>query len=288
MVDEVTLTAVAYTSLLFAGLWLAYRWLLRPWFIIPFFVFGPLVLLLNIGRIHLQAFTWAKVLTLAATMLIILGRARVKARWQHGFSWAIVFLLALNILEAVIADSFRGNWLNAAIGLSLIATQRGSKRIFTLPIGERSVVHYDLRWSWILSYTVWNFTVVCAIYPKHWFDHIAILGAPLLMAALARDARRWLEIRAFILATYAFALVLVIEVGGFAWIPSVPLPAGMIGVIKIVGVAFAVWNIVTRLRRWGDAPSGKAEVVKMTGPIVRGSAASGFAEAKPESSGRPL
>ncbi len=234
----------ALTLLLLGLLVAAWCWLLRPWFVHAYFLGGTLVLLLNAGRVDLQVFTWVKVLTLAVSMQVILRLPRAGAGPRVYLAQAAVAILALNILEAVVADAFSGHWLNATAGLALIATMRGPAAMSVGSVAGRPSVRYDLPWSWMLAYTLWNLTVVCGLYPRHWLDHLAVLLAPLAAALL--DRRLWLEARAFTLGLYAVGIVLGIDVAQAAWIPDSPDPAALYPYLSGAAVVLGLWNLRAR------------------------------------------
>lgn len=244
------------TLLLFLALAACWRWLLRPWFVQLYFLGGPLLMLLNAGRLELQAFTWVKVLTLAVSVQVILWLPRAGDRARRHLSRALAAILALNILEAVVADALAGLWVNAAAGLSLIATMRGPAHVTVGPAAGRPAVRYDLPWSWILAYSLWNLTVVCGHYPSHWLDHAAVLTMPLAVAVAARDRRLWLEARGFSLGLYAVGIVLVIDVAQLPWIPDSPSPAGLYPYLAGSVLLLAAWNLRARFfgRRGPDGP----------------------------------
>lgn len=230
------------TLLLFLILAASWRWLLRPWFVTGFFLGGPLLLLFNAGRLDLQAFTWVKVLTLAVSVQVVLWLPRTVDPWRTRLRWALAGILALNILEAVVADAVAGRWVNAVAGLSLVLTMRGPDHVAAATFAGRPAVHYDLPWCWVLTYTLWNLTVVCGHYPRHWLDHAAVLTVPLVVALLARDRRLWLEVRAFTLSLYAVGIVVAIDAVHAPWIPDSPSPAGLYPYWSAVVALLAAWN----------------------------------------------
>lgn len=243
------------TLLLLLLLAAGWRWLLRPWFVSGFFLGGPLLLLLNAGQLDLQAFTWIKVLTLAVSVQVILWLPRVGDRGRRGLARALAAILALNILEAVGADALAGHWVNAAVGLVLVGTMRGPAFIAAGRAAGRPAVHYDLPWSWILAYTLWNLTVVSGHYPRHWLDHAAVLTMPLVVAVAARDRRLWLEARGFSLGLYAVGIVLAIDLAQAPWIPDSPSPDGLQPFLGGAAVILAIWAVWDRLAA-GRAAAG--------------------------------
>jgi hypothetical protein len=252
-----TLAIAALTLLLFLVLAAGWRWLLRPWFVTGFFLGGSLLLVLSAGRLDLQAFTWVKVLTLAISMQVVLWLPRAGDPWRRRLAAALAAILALNILEAVVADAFAGRWVNAVVGLSLIATMRGPAHVSAARFAGRPAVYYDLPWSWVLAYTLWNLTVVCGHYPQHWLDHFAVLTVPLVGALVARDRRLWLEARAFTLGVYAVGIVLAIDAAGMPWIPDSPSPAAWYPYWSAGAALLAVWNAGQRIASGRVAPAAQ-------------------------------
>jgi len=193
------LVALGLTAALFCGLVAAQRFLLRPLFVAVFFGCGPLLLVINAGRLELQLFTWVKVFTLAVSVGLITWLPRTTGRLRGWLASGVWVMLILNILEAAVADAVHGRWVNAAVGAVLIATVSGRQAVTFTEFKGRPAVWFDLPWRWIVAYTLWNFTVVAGIYPLRWLDHCAVLGAPLAAVLLQGDRRYWLEARAFTL-----------------------------------------------------------------------------------------
>ena len=115
--------------------------------------------------------------------------------------WArttIHLLLAGNILEAIAVDvleSGLAHTMNAIVGLILIATLpygSDSSRIDTAG-RSRDLLSGTSR-TWIVGYTLWNWTFVYLNYPMLSGHHTAVLAAGLIVAAI--DARQWTQARA--------------------------------------------------------------------------------------------
>lgn len=245
------LPVVSLTALLLAVLLLACRHLLRPWFTGLFFAAGLGLMAINAGHLDLQLFTWIKVITLAVTMAILLALPRSGATARRYLAWGVVVILFLNILEAVAVDALAGRWVNAGAGGLLLATLGGAGRIGTRTLHGRPAVTYDLPWSWIVAYSLWNATVVCGHYPLHYFDHAAVLAAPIVATWLAGDRRLYIEARGFTLSLYAVSIVVVIDVLQWPWIPPGPGPATFYPVVSTMAVAAGIWNVIGWLRRRG-------------------------------------
>jgi len=238
------------TLVLFCALLASCRWGMRPGLVVATFVAAPVVLAVHAGQLDLQLFTWAKVLTLVASMLLLVAYLRVRDEvWRSRMALCFVAILALNILEAVVADAAARHWPNALVGVSLMATLAGPSAIRRSEDGRHML--YTLSWPWILCYTVWNLTVVCGIYPEHWTDHLAVLAVP-VAAALLWGRERWLEARAFSLSVYAWGIVLAIDVYRLPWLPPSPNPERLYPWLSGLAAILAVWNLAPLLARRRD------------------------------------
>ncbi len=254
MASEASMLNVALLTLaLLVALLLAFRFLLRPWFVGLFFVAGLGAMIANAGRLDLQAFTWIKVITLAVTMAVLLAYPRGGPRARRVLGWAVTGIVFLNILEAVVVDAVAGQWVNATAGALLLVTLAGPSRVGARDLQGRPALTYDLPWSWIAAYTLWNITVVSRHYPQHYFDHVAVLAAPIVAAWLAGDRRLYIEARGLTLSLYAVAIVVMTEVIQAPWIPSAPSPAGFYPLLAGGAAAAGAWNLVAWLRERGTS-----------------------------------
>ncbi len=125
------------------------------------------------------------------------------SRW---FLTTISLLLAANILEAMSMD-FLGSGL--AHGLNVLS---GLMLLVSLPYGASCVridivnKHHDLRFdnclTWIVGYTLWNWSFTYLNYTSLVGHHTAILAVALIVAIV--DPQRWLQTRA---ATLGVSLI---------------------------------------------------------------------------------
>ena len=162
----------------------------------------------------LAAFTWIKMYTLV-----------VSAGWLHAIRhhgwlsdkvahWGMWFVLALNIVEAVVMDALQGHYVNAACGAALTLSLWSYRSMRVLDEPERHLA-WALPVTWILAYTAWNFTFVAGKYGWHLSDHLIVLGLPLLWVFLRSD--RWVEARAYSLTLYVLILITCVEGMRTAW-----------------------------------------------------------------------
>ncbi len=185
----------------------------------------PLVMIALAARLDLQWLTWVKVFSLCAAILAIHFAPRLTAQARRIAVPGIYAILVLNIAEAAAYDAVHGRWWGTGAATALIAlTPRWRAITFTTPAGGRSHLEYDLPGLWIAAYTLWNAGFVATAYPAHASDHIAVLGAPLLLAWWWGGRGAWFRQRALTLALYSVMVVAANDVTGIGWIPAVPGP----------------------------------------------------------------
>lgn len=238
-----TLLTVTLIALLLGVLMVSFRYLFHPLWIGLFFGGGPLLMVVNAGRLDLQAFTWAKVLTLSVSVALIAWLPRSTGAAQRRLAVSVCVILVLNILEAVAADALGGRWVNAVVGAVLVATVAGPRAVSVTRVHGRPAMAYDLPWRWIVTYSIWNITVVCGNYPLHWCEHFAVLAAPILATTFGGDRRSWLEARAFTLSVFAVGIVLVIDVLGWPWIPDSPSPLKLYPWLSGLAAVGGAWTV---------------------------------------------
>ncbi len=182
----------------------------EPRFVVVCFIALPILLTPYWARVyHTDLFHWVKIFSVIAGVLwfTALRYTRLgKQRWAY---YGVLFILAANILEAVLQDLSGGHlahYLNAAAGILLIVTLFG--RLETIQVNTQSRIR-DLEWgsmtlAWVIGYTIWNWTFVFLQYPWNAGKHIAVLGAALIVGLM--DPKRWLQARAFTLGTYLMFL----------------------------------------------------------------------------------
>lgn len=118
----------------------------------------------------------------------------------------VPLLLAGNILEAMIVDAIAPGLvhkLNALSGAILIATLPYGAKQASIDVASKRDLHCDLSKSWIVGYTLWNWTFVYLNYPDMTGHHTAILAVALIVAIY--DPQRWVQTRA---ATLGLKLIL--------------------------------------------------------------------------------
>jgi hypothetical protein len=146
-------------------------------------------------------FLWAKLYSVVGGIVLmqLFRFTRVaKTAWGARVLWVVLFA---NILEAVVHDATSvGIWhrLNALSGVLLILSQPSARDIHVDESSPHRDLVWDMRWGWILGYTLWNWTFVETNFTEGAARHVAILGVP-LFASLLRGSGAWIQARAFIL-----------------------------------------------------------------------------------------
>lgn len=164
----------------------------------------------------------------------------------------VVWLLRINILEAVIQDFSRKNIFNALSGLVLIAT---SFWMTTSWNGTWYLVDQEAYLWWIIAYTIWNWDFVNLQFSTSIsLLHLGVLGAPLVWMGVTGSSGFWLIMRG---ATLIFAVTNQIlfkeELEKILAIPAwdriacltrkIPVQAVMLGV-NIVLCGISVWLLM--------------------------------------------
>ncbi|MEM8583710.1 MAG: hypothetical protein AAGF87_05545 [Bacteroidota bacterium] len=107
--------------------------------------------------------------------------------------WVYLILLQLNILEAVLLDGYKKNYLNACSGLLVLISS------FYLMLGwTGSYITIDNKSYifWILAYTVWNANFVSLqLSGGYYLHHFLILLSPIAACLVLSDFSIWLMLR---------------------------------------------------------------------------------------------
>lgn len=118
----------------------------------------------------------------------------------------IYLILVANMLEAIARDILAGgtaHYLNAIAGILLIITLRNIDSINVTKDKFKDVVWDKMTLMWIIGNTLWDWTFVYLNFVSVSAIHIAVLGAPLVIAFLHKG--RWLQVRTLTLGTYLFS-----------------------------------------------------------------------------------
>lgn len=222
----------------------------NPWATWSVFLLAPLVLMPYWLQINnLGIFPWLKgysvffcVCWVTALRFTNLG----KKAWARS---TIALLLAVNIFEAVAVDLYGHGWahfLNAAAGLLLIATcVYGPDATRIDSANSPQDMLYCTSRSWVIGYTIWNWTFVYLNYPFLTGYQTAVLAAALIVAMVA--PHRWTQTRASTLginllfsATYLGPMISWLDTT--RWVDErVGIVAAGIGLAFVLGHAIHTW-----------------------------------------------
>ncbi|MGZ5051722.1 MAG: DUF5692 family protein [Methylobacter sp.] len=236
---------VVYTGALFFFLLLCFRVLAVPALCFLFFSVALSVLTVNAGLLNMQFFTWIKTYTLVISLFIVIATPRVSGKCQDYFKRLIHFILILNIAEAAIFDAIGMLWINACVGLSLIATLNKISAISVEEHQGRRYVAFDLPWCWIVAYTVWDITFVYGHYPTHYFDHLAVLLAPVAIALIQGKRQTWFEARAITLTLYVITIIYTLDFFQLPWIPAAPVQPVIYQAMLALSVLLGGVNLIS-------------------------------------------
>lgn len=241
------MTSLPWTLGFLAALVLVARSLFDVRFVVPFYVLTFGTMLARVGHFEVQPFTWVKLASLVPLVGVMLVHARLGERGRRRAATFVVAMIALNVVEAVVEDARTGHVANALVGLALVLSTRGPGHVEASG-DARTPLAYRAPWSWVLAYTAWNFVFVLGHYPARALDHVAVLAAPVVVAALARDPSRWGAARVLTLSAFSCAVVTVRDALGAPWSPDVvALPPGAYAASLAVAAVLAAWAVVERV-----------------------------------------
>lgn len=164
-------------------------------------------------------FHWAKVYSSLAGCLGFLALRFIKGASSNKYLLMFPpFILALNIMEAVIRDfqcfGFNGivdgvlmiggpwNIMNGIAGILNIITISGWMGIFIGKDKHRDMLWPDMLWFWIIAYDLWNFAYVYNCVSDHSFYAGAALLISCTIPAFFIKRGAWLQHRAQTLAIW--------------------------------------------------------------------------------------
>lgn len=148
---------------LVSGLTIIIRMLPVSWGGILCFIFPLLLTPYWLNQSHITPFMYAKVYSLCVAVVYIQTLRFLKSPAGSKIYLVFYYLVALNILEAIITDIIRGSTINAIAGIILILTLKSYKNIYVDKDSKYNDFHYNIGLLWIIGYTVWNFTFVYSI-----------------------------------------------------------------------------------------------------------------------------
>ena len=137
-------------------------------------------------RIIFQILKGITVALSAAFLLAWPGLGQISSR---RLSWLVIGVLALNIIEASLAEGRKDLTINLVTGFLLISLIPTTGFVSRVQEGNRQRVSLPVDWTWILIYGLWNFAFVLQITGQgRWivFNFAQIL-APLLLIRLVPD-----------------------------------------------------------------------------------------------------
>ena len=210
-------------------------------------------------------FEYVKVFSVAFGSLFI-SALRFLPGWigRSGLRWVAFFILFVNILEAMVTETFSSTYINAAAGGLLLLSQALPRLMQVDEAGPHRDLRYDLGWDWVIGYTLWNFTFVYGTNPPgeptgEWAAFALIhLSVPLFL--MAGNAEKYIQYRA-----YSLTLMMMVGVT-FPYEPYLYLVgewhnATVAQTLRIVSFAWAAFVLVRSFRNFQNEPRGLAALV---------------------------
>jgi hypothetical protein len=193
---------------------------LNKWVSLALFLVLPVVLTFTVwtktatnGSSVSDWFHWAKVYSALAGCLGFLAIRNFKKLSANKFAlWFPPFILAVNILEAVVRDfqsfsvnglvdgilTIGGPWniMNGIAGILNIITITGWMGIIIGKDKKKDMLWPDMLWFWIIAYDLWNFAYVYNCVSDHAFYAGAALLISCTIPAFFIKKGAWLQHRA--------------------------------------------------------------------------------------------
>jgi hypothetical protein len=195
---------------------------------------------------NINLFLWVKVYLVSTTAFFV-SFVRCYKSWEKFSFFAIYSLVFANILFPIWVMMSTGtllSHLNALSGLLLLAS---------LPSLQSLKVSHDLLWdvsySWILGYKLWNWLLVYYLFPNAVMNSIGLLLTPLILSFFNRKI--WLQARAYTLAIF---LILGLSFWDFANPNISPVQINQ-QILLCLSVILVCWMLIFCFaRKKGDYP----------------------------------
>ncbi|MBA4188118.1 MAG: hypothetical protein C0467_08875 [Planctomycetaceae bacterium] len=237
---DVALKVIALTAILYV----VYELLRRTgkWTIWTLFVVVPIALTHYwVQTNDFGPFVWIKIYSVC---FCVFWGAGVRFTSLGDRPWGrlgIPLLLAGNIIEATALDLIEhglAHGLNAIAGIGLIVVLPYSANATRIDSESRiRDLLYGTTPSWIIAYTVWNWTFVYLNYPSYAGQHTAVLASGLLVAVI--DPRRWAQSRACILGIMLITMA-TFDAALLSWMDTANWSNERVGVVAACGALACV------------------------------------------------
>ncbi|MEQ9363185.1 MAG: DUF5692 family protein [Leptospirales bacterium] len=149
-------------------------------------------------------FEYVKVFSVSLGALFISGLRWLGWVRRPGLRLLAFLILFVNVLEAMVTETFSDTYINFAAGGLLLLSQALPHRMRMTDGDEQKNLRYDLGMDWVLAYTLWNFTFVYGTNPPgeptgEWAAFALVhLTVPLIL--MRGNAELYIQNRAYSLA----------------------------------------------------------------------------------------
>jgi hypothetical protein len=197
------------------------------------------------------AFAIAKLVAVALGGVYVQAMKATRASERPAWRAAGFALLALNIVEAVIAEAGEGKYANALAGALLVGAMAPPSAVGVVAVGARRELRYRTGDAWLAAYVVWNFAFVYGRGDpgeEGAYAAMAILHLAAPLVSCWGESERFIEGRVLVLTGVA-ALRVVAPYP--PWLPLVPgwYSPPVLLALRVASVALALVAVADRVRR---------------------------------------
>lgn len=187
--------------------WVFITWIMTKSFLIAWMTYFCIPMILSFFWWGWQKntinawFVWAKTYTMifSISWMLLLRNGQI-TNMKYGRLVSEICLMA-NIIEAIITNILGNDfprWINIMTGILLLITlPRGSNKIWI----ENKNSYWNIPYSWLLGYTLWNICFIYLEFPHVFYDHLSLLIAAGFISLLYQR-ELWVQARGFTLGLF--------------------------------------------------------------------------------------
>lgn len=211
-------------------------------------------------------FPWTKLYSLVVSVSWLTALRTMKLGKRRKPVVGLVFLLAVNIVEAVAVDAVGGHlahWLVMLSGILLLVTLPSPRGAHMEPLRDDSEYLYPaMSRGWVVEYTIWNWSFLFLNFPIVVAQQTSVLLASLIVGLIC--PARWLEARGYSLATSlllmaTFPAVMLGRFDATWW--RTPWREDVVSILCIV-IAVATTMRSMRTKQHSDPTQNKSDTIE--------------------------
>lgn len=208
---DVFLYTVIFLIFLLLTYQILYRYPIITWLI---FLIAPFALIPLARTQHNEYFVWIKVFSVAIGIYWLQTLRYTRLGQKNWALWVAWVMVAINISEAVAQSLLHPgmvNFINSLTGLFLIITLPRPGQIHIDTTSPYRSLIWDTPMIWVIGYVIWNWVFIYTLWPALCVRHLAVLGAPFLIALYDNrlfEQARPLTLGPYMLLDFAFVWLL--------------------------------------------------------------------------------